>query len=270
MSDEHGEAAEAWRVTLQAWAIPQEIMDQAPADPWALPVELFEPRAAQTLTPSHQRALEALPEGGDVLDVGAGRCAMSLPLRPPARRIIAVDASPAMLDGSLADVTIPGRWPDVAEQAGRADVIVCGHVVYNVAELAPFVRALDAAARRRVVIELTSAHPRSREHERDLWRHFWGLERPVGPTWEDATAVLRDCGIEAHHQLWEAPSRIGYASFDDLVSAMRRTLCLGSARDAELRELMRQYAVERDGRWVAGAAPRAFATLWWDTSGLSP
>jgi len=242
-------------------------MDQAPANPWEPSVERFQPRRDQGLSPSHRRALEALPQGGDVLDVGAGRCAMSLPLRPPARGIIAVDVSAAMLQDSEADVTVLGRWPEVADRAGRADVVVCGHVLYNVAELAPFVRALDAAARRRVVVELTREHPRGQRHERDLWRHFWALERPTGPTWEDAVAVLRECDIEPRHELWEREPRGGHADLDDLVAALRREVCLRSERDAELRELLRPYAVERDGRWLAGAEPRAVVTLWWDKAG---
>ena len=49
-----------------------------------------------------------------MLDVGAGRCAMSLPLRPPAARIVAVDSQPAMLENSPADFTVVGAWPEAA------------------------------------------------------------------------------------------------------------------------------------------------------------
>src|SRR5205085_10013818 len=107
-------------------------------------------------------------QGDDVLAVGAGRCEMSLPLRPPAGRIIAVDGSPAMLENSPADATVLGRWPDVAPQVGHAAVVVCGHVLYNVPDLGPFIRALQSAARRRVVIEITQSHPRMRAVESAL------------------------------------------------------------------------------------------------------
>ena len=71
-------------------------------------------------------------------------------------------------------------------------MVVCGHVLYNVADLMPFIRALNEAATRRVVIEITRSHPRNRPLERELWRHFWNLERPQGPAWEDALAVVRE------------------------------------------------------------------------------
>ena len=219
------DAITRWKDALASWAIPDWILAQAPEDPWALPVALFENRQPD-ITPSHRRALEALVAGDTVLDVGAGRCAMSLPLRPPAQRIVAVDSAPAMLENSPADVTILGRWPEVAPQAGRAGVVVCGHVLYNVADLSTFIAGLVEAATRRVVIEITRSHPRNRALERALWRHFWNLERPNGPGWEDALAVMRETGIEPNVELWESEQRGGFepggAGFLDAANSMPR------------------------------------------------
>jgi len=226
-------------------------------------VALFEP-GQSGLTPSHHRALEAVASGGQVLDVGAGRCAMSLPLRPPADRIIAVDSQPAMLENSPADVTVVGPWPEAAAEAGPADVVVCGHVLYNVPDLGPFIEALQHAAHRRVVIEITRSHPRNRPLERALWKHFWDLERPTGPTWEDARSVIRESGIDPRVELWKSEQRAGFTSLDELVAWMRRTICLDSSRDDEVRSIVLEHAVERDGRWRLSAEPRELVTLWWD------
>jgi hypothetical protein len=258
-------AAARWKDALASWAIPDSILAQAREDPWALPVALFENKQPD-ISPSHRHALESLAAGGTVLDVGAGRCAMSLPLRPPAQRIIAVDSSLAMLENSPADVTILGRWPEVAQQAGRASVVVCGHVLYNVAELIPFVNALNDAAERRVVVEITRSHPRNRLLERELWRHFWNLERPEGPTWEDAVAVVRESGIEPNVELWESQQRGGFQSLEELVSWMRRTVCLDPGRESEVRAIVLRHAVERDGLWRLSPEPRALTTVWWDVT----
>ena len=265
MSQATPDAATRWKDALESWAIPDRILSQAREDPWALPVALFESKQSD-ISPSHRRALESLTGGGDVLDVGAGRCAMSLPLRPPAQRIIAVDSSPAMLENSPAEVTILGRWPDVAPQAGRATVVVCGHVLYNVADLIPFITALNDAAEQRVVVEITRSHPRNRLLERELWRHFWNLERPQGPTWEDAVAVIRDAGIAPTIELWESQQRGGFQSPDELVSWIRRTVCLDPDRQDEVRAIVLQHATERDGLWRLSPEPRALTTLFWDVT----
>ena len=258
-------AAARWKDALASWAIPDSILAQAREDPWALPVALFENKQPD-MSPSHRRALQSLVAGGTVLDVGAGRCAMSLPLRPPAQRIVAVDSSPAMLENSPADVTIVGRWPEVASQAGHASVVVCGHVLYNVADLTPFVTALNDAAERRVVVEITRSHPRNRALERALWRHFWNLERPEVPSFEDAVAVMRDASIEPEVELWESHQRGGFESLDELVSWMRQTVCLSPGRDDEVRAIVLQHAREVDGLWRLSPEPRALATLWWDVT----
>ena len=257
------DASQRWQDGLAAWAIPAPILARAPEDPWRLPVALFEYPQLE-LTPSHRRALQALSAGDGVMDVGAGRCAMSLPLRPPATRIVAVDGSEEMLENSPADVTVLGRWPEAAAEAGRAAVVVCGHVLYNVPDLAPFVTALDRAARRRVVIEITRSHPRNRPLKRDLWRHFWHIERPTGPTWEDAVAVIRACGIPAQVEHWESSQRGGFERLEDLVSWMRRTVCLEASRDAEVRAIVLNHAVQRDQRWQLSSEPRQLTTVWWD------
>lgn len=260
------DAAKRWREALGLWAIPDSILAQAHEDPWALPVMLFEHRQPDTVSPSHRRALESLLSGATVLDVGAGRCAMSVPLRPPAQRIVAVDSAAAMLENSPADITLLGRWPDVAPQAGHASVVVCGHVLYNVPDLVPFVTALNAAAERRVVVEITRTHPRNRPLERELWRHFWNLDRPDGPAWEDAVAVMREAGIEPNVELWESQQRGGFESLDELVSWMRRTVCLDPDRQDEVRAIVLQHATERDGLWRLSPEPRALTTLWWDVT----
>ena len=111
-----------------------------------------------------------------MLDVGAGPGAASLALARRARRITAVDQSQDALTvfdelasrEGLDHAVIVGTWPDVAGSAPVADVVVCNPVLYNVADLEPFVRELSVHARRRVVTEITAEHPRAEVNE--LWK----------------------------------------------------------------------------------------------------
>ncbi|HVH52891.1 MAG TPA: class I SAM-dependent methyltransferase, partial [Actinomycetota bacterium] len=164
-------ASERWGDALASWAIPDEIMSRAPESPWTFPPELFRSHSSRGTTgqPSltTARAAEALPDRGTVLDVGVGAGAASVRLWPQASRITGVDSSEAMLEefrraaatAGVEAIPVLGRWLDVADEVEPADVVVCAHVLYNVRDLEPFVRALDAHARRRVVIEITSTHP---------------------------------------------------------------------------------------------------------------
>lgn len=277
-------AAEQWTQALAAWAIPPAILAAAPESPWGFPTAVFARRADAAMatvststtsaTPSAQRALEALPEGGSVLDVGCGAGAGSLPLAARAGCLIGVDSSAELLrafrervERTGTDVsTIEGAWPDVAVagQTPIADVVVCHHVAYNVPDLAPFAHRLTDHARRCVVMELTARHPMSALN--DLWRHFHKLQRPLTPTAGDAMAVLRELGLTPQSVEWMAPALgwSGPSSREDLVAWVRRRLCLPSRRDGEIAAVLegQHLIVEQDGG--VSLPPRPVVTVWWE------
>jgi SAM-dependent methyltransferase len=269
-------ALDRWREQLEAWAIPEEILAAAPESPWGFPVGLFRSRARRAgsgpPTPSNLEAARHLPPGGTVLDVGAGGGAASLPLAGVAGRLVGVDESPEMVASFLAAAEaagvpaegVEGRWPEVAGQLGPADVVVCHHVLYNVADLAPFAAALTGHARRRVVAELTDRHPLV--NLAPLWRRFHGLERPDGPGAGDAVAALAEAGLEVDGQDWENRERLGFDDFDELVAFTRRRLCLPARSDPEVAEALLAHGTHQvDGVWVSGQ-PRRVTTLSWPGS----
>lgn len=254
-------AAEHWASELAAWAIPEHIMAQAPESPWAFSPALFRPPAEPTPdTPSRVRAREALPEGGSVLDVGCGGGAAGLALVPPAGRVTGFDQSQELLDLFAARAgelgvefqAVQGSWPEDAATVGPADVVVTHHVAYNVPDLGGFARELSSHARNRVVMELSSFHPRYGVNH--LWRHFWAVDRPEGPTADDAIAVLREVGIEPAVE--RAPRAGRPIDRERRVASVRRYLCLPPERDAEVDALLGDDTSAR-GEVV---------TLWWDGS----
>jgi SAM-dependent methyltransferase len=255
-------AAQQWRAELASWAIDPAILAAAPENPYTFSPALFRADATTESTPSSARAREALPEGGTVLDVGAGAGAASLPLAPRAARIVAVDTQPSMLDAlesGAAERGVPvtrvdGSWPDIAGGVPTCDVVVCAHVAYNVPDLGAFAGALTDHARHRVVMELHTEHPWV--PLAPLWEHFHHQPRPTGPTAALAVEVLREHGIEARSQSWVRPPPV---LTEDLVAAhvavTRRRLCLPADRDPEVAA---QLATK-------GPQARVTVTLWWDT-----
>jgi SAM-dependent methyltransferase len=276
MDTQAGGALARWREQLDGWAIPDGILAAAPESPWGFPVGLFRSRARRAGSgPPTRSTLEAarhLPDGGSVLDVGAGAGAASRPLAGIAGRLAGVDESAGMVAAFLAAAdaagvaaeAVEGRWPEVAGRVGPADVVVCHHVLYNVADLAPFAEALTGHARRRVVAELTERHPLV--GLAPLWRRFHGLERPTGPGAGDAVAALAAAGLEVDRQDWEHQDRFGFDNLDELVAFTRRRLCLPAGRDPEVAEaLLEQGTHQVDGVWVSGQ-PRRVTTLSWPGS----
>ncbi|MBG0826519.1 class I SAM-dependent methyltransferase [Planomonospora sp. ID67723] len=269
---------ERWRAELAQWGIPDEIAARAPADPWEHSPARFAGRTDRALAdpegPTLARIAEALPDNGDVLDVGAGTGAASLPLarlggggapgdgRGTLGGLVAVDTSEAMLAALVSraealDVpvrTIRGRWPDVAGRTPAADVAVAAHVVYNVPDLADFLTALTGHARRRVVLELPYRHPMSWLNP--LWAHFHGIIRPERPTADDVAAIAERLGYGVRRQERPAPlSR--FADVEELAESACRRLCLDPARAEEVVAAVAEldmWPVPRD-HWV---------TLWWD------
>lgn len=252
-------AADQWRDELAAWAIPPEILEQAPEPPWGLPPEMFRADDQPPESPSRDRAREALADGGSVLDIGCGGGAASLALVPPAASVTGVDTSEEML-AQYAEAAarrgvrhreVNGAWPDVAEAVEPHDVVVCHHVFYNVADLPTFVAALTAKAGRRVVAELTARHPLV--GTAPLWQHFHGIDRPAGPTADLAVAVLEAAGITPHVERWSRPPRD--VPREVFVRMNRRRLCLPASAEPEVDRVMGDTVDLR----------RDVVTLWWDT-----
>ncbi|MDQ3979682.1 MAG: class I SAM-dependent methyltransferase [Actinomycetota bacterium] len=261
-----GDAERRWAEALAAWEIPEEIRRQAPADPWQLNPSLFRQRDAEEPppdTPSRRRALEVLPDGGTVLDVGVGAGGASLPLAPPAGLVVGVDEDPRMLEAfaaaaderGVAHREVHGRWPDVAGDAPVAEVVMSHHVFYNVPDLAPFALALTEHARRRVVVEISERHPVAATNP--LWKEFWGIDRPEGPTADDALAVLAEAGLSPEVERDERPAWRRSRDPQGMAYLTRR-LCLPPERQPE---------VERALARLGEPSTRRVVTLWWEGTG---
>jgi SAM-dependent methyltransferase len=268
-------ALEDWSTALRAWTIPQAILEAAPESPYGFPPELFARRrmlaaSRATMTPTTRVALDVLPEGGEVLDVGVGGGATSIPLAGRAGLIVGIDGSAELLtsfrsaaaDAGIRSETVLGTWPEVADEVPIVDVAVCGHVLYNVWELAPFIRALDRHARLRVAVELTDRHPLAWMH--DLWETFHGLTRPEGPSAADCEAALLELGIEPSREERTQEGAGWFERREDAVALIRRRLCLPPERDPEVIEALGDRLAEREGLWSAGPVSGTVVTLWWD------
>jgi len=253
-------ASEAWSLALSEWAIPKEILEQAPESPWIHPAALFNIPNIIEMTPAHKLARELMPEGGTVLDIGCGGGLAAFATTPPATKVIGVDHQEDMLQMFNSNAksrgveaqTFLGFWPAVTNEVPMADVVTVHHVVYNVSEIVPFIAALNSHARKRVVIEMPVEHPLSTM--RAAWKHFWDLDRPTKPTPDDLMSVLAEMGIAAQIKYFTGEMR-NEKDLEDAVKFMRIRLCLPLDKESEVRDF---FAKEKP------SIARELAVIYWD------
>ncbi|MBI4213582.1 MAG: methyltransferase domain-containing protein [Chloroflexi bacterium] len=204
------------------------------------------------------------------LDVGAGAGRFALPLAAMVSRVTAVEPSAgmrasletALVDQEIGNVTVvPGTWQEVTVEPH--DVALCAHVVYFVADIAPFIEKLDAAARRACYVYL-----RVEGNEaplRPLWREIHGAEFPSEPGLADLYPLLLSLGIRANVRI-ETVDRAGYADLDAAVAQARQTLALASEQDGydgRIREYLSEHLMERGGQ-LRFPYPSQTAVVWWE------
>lgn len=253
---------------IAASAVPAEIADRAPEPEPSLPPERFRWRpdedGKQPVRPSRRRALEALPDGGTVLDVGVGGGASSLGLASKAGLIVGVDPLPEMLEAfeasarevGVAARTMLGRWPDVAPQVAPPDIAVCHHALYRVVEIEEFVTALTDHARQRVVLELSDRSPLATFNP--LWKALHGLDRPDESVADAAHAVLDAMGLAVEREDMVLPPRAPDVT-PELVAFVRGRLYVGPERDAEIEAFLRDREPQE----------HRVAALWWPGRALT-
>ncbi len=257
------DAAARWASGLASWALPSDLVDAAPRSPWGHDPEHFRDRNEQARdrsSPADRAARAALPRFGSLLDVACGAGAATVALGGRGRHVTGVDIDPRMLELFSAAAqaplrrveTIVGRWPDV--EAPPADVVVCHDVAHDVPQLAAFVRALTAHARRRVVMVVPQAHPMS--WLTPYFEQLHGLSRPSRPTGDDALDVIRETGVAPIVERYRDTTRWGSSGDrDELIASVRRRLCLDQGDDPRI-----ALALER----VPPPTSREVLAVWWE------
>jgi SAM-dependent methyltransferase len=214
-----------------------------------------------------------------VLDVGAGTGRHSVPLAGHAQRVVAVDPSPAMLRflrESAAEEArtnidvIEGAWPDVAEQAPKADVVISAHVVYPIEDIVPFLQALDAKATRVCLLNLMVWQPWF--DRLGLWEAVHGQARLPQPAHMDVVNVLAQLGCYANVEIaWLDLGRT-FASMDAAVEGFAEAVAAGDDRERQqrLRDALALLLEPRpDGAFAYPQRRYPTATVWWEAGALS-
>ena len=194
------------------WEQWRRLFGPQPDDMWAGPAAAqfrFDPRRELD---ANLAALASYVEPRDVLvDVGGGAGRVSLPLALRCREVVTVEPSPAMAEeyaGSVREAGITnarllsGDWMEEDGVAG--DVAVTCDVTYFVRDIVPFVRRMEAAARRRVMITVWSEPPPNRGA--DLFHRVYGEPQAPMCGHRQLLPVLWEMGVLPEVRVLPDPS----------------------------------------------------------------
>lgn len=167
---------------------------------WAkyAPTYRFDPRREPE--PQLASVIELLEPDDEIIEVGGGAGRIGLPLALRARSLVNVEPSAGMREqfeicvaehGIENARAVAAAWPP--NEPLEADLVVSADVTYFVAEIEPFLLALDRAARRRVALLTWSVPPPNVNDT--LFRI--ALEEPEAPapSFRELLPPLWDAGI---------------------------------------------------------------------------
>ena len=203
-----------------------------------------------------------LDPGRTLLDVGAGAGRHAAPLADRLDWVTAVEPSQGMRD------LIPHRdnmtviasgWED-AEPA-PADLVICSHVLYGVADAAGFIARLEAAARERVFIVLR--HGQLRTPSDPLYELMTGERRARMPQFGDLWNLLLQAGIRPEVGLLEYEGFQAWESLDEFLAEYRPPLAERWDEGKALAWMDANLVAEEDGRLVYGRGPSTAGVAHW-------
>ena len=150
----------------------------------------------------------------------------------------------------------------------HADLVLCAHVLYTIADVVPFIRKLEAHALERVLVVLFNSPPQSQLYS--LWRQVHGVERLPLPSALEFQEVLRSLGIDARLEQLSPQSARGFDSPEQALAQLARRLFLSGTDPKRriLESILRELLEEEGGVYrIRGAEPLKPALLSWRPGG---
>lgn len=206
------------------------------------------------------------------LDIGAGAGRYALPIALRVRDVVAVEPSPAMA-GVLQEAArehgirnvrvIEAGWPMQDEQS-PADVSLLAHLGYDVADIGPFLDAMEQATRRLCVAVMGESAMTTVANL--FWHDIHGEERVRLPALPELLVLLLARGRVPEVRLVERVPAT-FESADEALAMARRQLWVkeGSAKDRRLvGSVDRSLRALPDGRLTFDDRPAKLGLVSWE------
>jgi hypothetical protein len=205
-----------------------------------------------------------------LIDVGGGAGRICLPLALRCREGIVVDVSQAMEEAFQECVAAAGitnarfiRADWLAAEELHGDIAVAASVTYFVRDIVAFVRKMEAAARRRVLLTVRSVPgPNLRA---TLFRLVYGEEQLPSPGYRELLPVLWEMGILPDVRVLPGPQRGVSCSVDTDLPQTRDQAVEMALQGGWLRPEDRKRArgvIEAHSDELFSETPAGFRPLW--------
>ena len=276
MSSKYAGSAEMWRARVERHhAQSESVMDASlrEGDFWQNLAPMFRADPYRTDDEVLNVLLEMVSENDTVLDVGGGAGRFAIPLAIRCRKATVVDPSPSMLeqlDEAVAEIEgirvagVNADW-EVAEIDG-ADLVLCSHVVYGVADIRPFVQKLHDHARRRVVMVSFVDSPQA--GVAPLWEPVYEEERINLPALPELMNVLWEMGIYPNVRMLAPAEPQTFEGVEAAIEEVSGRLFIGSDSDRleRLAGSIEGYLEAVEGGYrIRGARAVRQGVVWWGT-----
>lgn len=196
-----------------------------------------------------------------VLDVGAGAGRQAGPLAERVEWVTAVEPSEGMraLIPTHDNMTvIASTWAEAEPQ--KADLVICSHVLYGVAEPVPFVEKLERAARERVFVVMRDREMLAPGEQ--LYAVLTGRPRTRMPQLYDAFNLVRSLGRDVDVETFEYEVHNVYADLEEAVAESRHRLGAAWREDEGRAWLQANLRAEQDGKLAYGGQMVAGVVHW--------
>src|SRR2546421_11316875 len=177
-----------------------------------------------------------------LIDVGAGTGRHAVPLAARLEWVTAIEPSEGMrshIPPRNNMTVIASTWEDA--EVAPADLVICSHVLYGVADPEPFLDKLQKAARDRVFVMIRESdlpHPAA-----ELRRRILGSTGPRLPRFSELFMLLVQMGIAPDVAFLRYPASTRYADIDEALIDSRALFGQGwdeAAARAALEEILRR------------------------------
>ena len=268
-------AIETWKERVEAHHAQSEAVMAAAAwsddDFWQPYARFFRLDPRRQDDPVLDVLLSMIEPESSALDVGGGAGRMALPMALKCTHVNVVEPSDSMIEqlresameSGIENVSVTqASWEDAKVEA--ADVVLCAHVVYGVADIEPFVRKLEAHANSLVVLLAFIESPMNRISR--FWKPVHGEERIDMPALPELVNALWEMGIYPNVQMLAPVMPDRFEDREVALTQLRNRLYVppGSAEEARLRAAMDELLEDVDGGvMVKGIAPVRQGYLSW-------